>query len=84
MFSMENILKILLKKGYSFDDINVEFQDEKIFIELNKPRYFIVMDLSKERIQYYFSSKIGRANLKLISKEDLLDKIRKLEKNNKK
>ncbi len=84
MFSMENILKILLKKGYSFDDINVEFQDEKIFIELNKPRYFIVMDLSKERIQYYFSSKIGRANLKLISKEDLLDKIRKLEKNDKK
>ena len=75
---MENILKILLKKGYNFENINIEFQNEKIFIELNRPRYFIVMDLSKERIQYYFSSKIGRKDLKLISKEDLLIRIREL------
>lgn len=79
MFSMENILKILLEKGYNFEDINIEFQNERIFIELNKPRYFIKMDLSKERIQYYFSHKIGRNDLKRISKEDLLDKIRNLE-----
>lgn len=84
MFSMENILKILLNKGYNFENINIEFQNEKIFIELNEPRYFIVMDLSKERIQYYFSMKIGRNNLKHISKEDLLDKIRELKKKDKK
>lgn len=77
---MENILKLLLKKGYSFEDVNIEFENEKILIELNDPRYFIVMDLSKERIQYYFSSKIGRDNPKLISKEDLLEKIKLLEK----
>jgi len=75
---MENILKILLKKGYNFENISIEFQNEKIFIELDKPRYFIVMDLSKERIQYNFSSIIGKDNPKLISKEDLLDKIKKL------
>ena len=77
MHSMENILKILLKKGYKFENISIEFQNEKIFIELIEPRYFIVMDLSKERIQYYFSSE-RKNNPKLISKEDLLDKIKKL------
>jgi hypothetical protein len=75
MFSLENILKILLEKGYTFEDIKIEFHNEKIYIELNKPRYFIVIDLGKKRIQYYFSEKIGRKDLRLISKADLLNKI---------
>ena len=75
MFSLEYILKMLLKKGYTFEDIKIEFHKEKIYIELNKPRYFIVIDLGKKRIQYYFSEQIGRKDLRLISKADLLNKI---------
>ncbi len=75
MFSMENVLKILLEKGYTFEDIKIEFNHEKIYIELNKPRYFIVIDLGKKRIQYYFSEQIGRKDLRLISKADLFNKI---------
>ena len=75
MLSLENILKILLEKGYTFEDIKIEFHKEKIYIELNKPRYFIVIDLGKKRIQYYFSEQIGRKDLRLISKADLLNKI---------
>ncbi|MFX1493730.1 MAG: hypothetical protein ACFFBZ_05565 [Promethearchaeota archaeon] len=75
MFSLENILKILLEKGYTSEDIKIEFHNEKIYIELNKPRYFIVIDLGKKRIQYYFSEQIGRKDLRLISKADLLNKI---------
>ncbi|MFX0019960.1 MAG: hypothetical protein ACFFDL_08795 [Promethearchaeota archaeon] len=78
MFSMENGLKILLEKGYTFEDIKIEFHNEKIYIELIKPRYFIVMDLGKKRIQYYFSEQIGKKDLRLISKEDLLNKIKDL------
>jgi len=75
---MENSLKILLEKGYTFEDIKIEFHNEKIYIELNKPRYFIAMDLGKKRIQYYFSEQIGKKDLRLISKEDLLNKIKDL------
>ncbi|MFX1360786.1 MAG: hypothetical protein ACFE8T_10640, partial [Promethearchaeota archaeon] len=71
-------LKILLEKGYTFEDIKIEFHNEKIYIELIKPRYFIVMDLGKKRIQYYFSEQIGKKDLRLISKEDLLNKIKDL------
>ncbi|MFX1268693.1 MAG: hypothetical protein ACFFAK_12095, partial [Promethearchaeota archaeon] len=63
---------------YTFEDIKIEFHNEKIYIELIKPRYFIVMDLGKKRIQYYFSEQIGKKDLRLISKEDLLNKIKDL------
>ena len=78
MFSLETILKILLEKGYTFEDIKIEFNYEKIYIELNKPRYFVVIDLGKKRIQYYFSEEIGRKDLRIISKADLLNKINDL------
>ena len=78
MFSLETILKILLEKGYTFEDIKIEFHYEKIYIELNKPRYFVVIDLGKKRIQYYFSEEIGRKDLRIISKADLLNKINDL------
>jgi len=78
ILNMENFIKILLDKGFTSNEIKVSIYDDKrILIELNEPKFIITMDISSQRTQYYFSD-YSPYSSKMISKKDLFEKLKEI------
>ena len=78
ILNMENMLKILLDKGFTSKEIKISvYNDKRILIELNEPKFIISMDISSQRTQYYYSEHSPYSS-RMISKKDLFDKLKEI------